>query len=115
MTGQEQGVHGCQQQERTALRGGGSLQHGEDLGLVGHPPADGGVRRASVAFDHRGEGAEVVRQGLLDQHGEVLGSLRPGTRGQAWTVTKVPRGVRGYTTWALPIGISTQPSLWGKP
>src|SRR5579859_7039630 len=33
----------------------------------------------------------------------------------ACTVTRVPRGVNGYTTAALEIGISTQPSLWGYP
>ena len=31
------------------------------------------------------------------------------------TVTSVPIGVRGKTTAALAGGISTQPSLWGKP
>ena len=34
---------------------------------------------------------------------------------QAWTVTRVPSGVKGNTVWALAIGISTHPSLWGKP
>ena len=33
----------------------------------------------------------------------------------AWTVTRVPSGVSGKTTAALDGGISTQPSLWGKP
>jgi hypothetical protein len=31
------------------------------------------------------------------------------------TVTNVPSGVRGKTTAALAIGISTHPSLWGNP
>ncbi len=41
---------------------------------------------------------------------------RPGAGGTGQeTVTSVPMGVSGKTTAALAGGISTQPSLWGKP
>ena len=42
-------------------------------------------------------------------------SGRPAEPGDQATVTRVPIGVSGKTTAALAGGISTHPSLWGKP
>ena len=109
-------MHGGQEEERSTLRRRRPLEDGEHLRFIGYPPTDGGIRGSSVVFHDGSEGAEMVSEGLFDQHGPVLSDSCPGApAGQAWTVTRVPRGVSGNTTWALAIGISTHPSLWGEP
>ena len=61
-------MHRGEQEERAALGQRGPVEERQDLVVVGHGPADGGVGRAAVAFDHGGEAPEVIGQWLLDQH-----------------------------------------------
>ena len=67
--GEEQEVHGRQQQERPALGEWCSVEEGEHLVIFGHGPADDRVGGAAVPLDDRSEGPEMVGQRLFDEHG----------------------------------------------
>ena len=86
-TGQEEVVHGGQQQDRPPLGGRGPVEQCQHLGILGHPAADGGVRGPPVALDRGRQGPEVVGQGEVDDHRLRSWPARAGSRRRRRTTT----------------------------
>ena len=75
---EEQPVHGGQEEQGAPLGERRAVEEGQDVGIVGDAPADGGVGAAAVALDRGGERPEVARERLVDEH-ELLRSWRGAT------------------------------------
>ena len=67
--GQQEVVHGGQQQQGAALGERGTVEERQHVAVVGDAAADGGVGPAPVVLHDGGETTEVVGQRELDQHG----------------------------------------------